>query len=242
MYFHTESNFLTKGSTQPPSPPSGSAFVAMAIASSSEVDLAFVNGHTLQPMALVPYGPSVFAVRNAYSNPLEGIVQAADGVRNPGEKLVLQLYEPGDLIVPPGPRAPYLTGGAINNAPTTAGTAQLLSRIPFSGREQCTVIIAANSNTDTFVIFRGVRYMVEGVTSVALYAEETAPDDAWAGAGAMPTTGIGTGLGMSRSWNLGGAGDAMLGVYDEIQVWAWNTVANNAIVWAAECFGERCQP
>jgi hypothetical protein len=243
MKFYIESNFLTKGSTQPPPPPDGGSFVAMAIASSSEVDLINAGGHVLAPMTLGPYVPNVLAVRQPYANALETVLAAADNVLHPGEKLVLQLYEPGDPLVAPGPRSPYITGGAINNAPTTANTAQLLSRIPFSGRAQCTVMIAANAITDTFVVFRGVRYANVGITGVQLYAEETTADDAWAGAGAMPTSQVlASGLGMSRSWNLGGAGDAMLGAYDEIQVYAWNSVAGNAIVWAAECFGERCQP
>lgn len=237
MKFHTENNFLTKGSTQPANSGAGDNFVAFAIAPSSEVDLVDVAGHRLSPETIVLAGPSVSAVREPYANPLEGIIAAADGVLFPGEKLVLQCYEPGDVLIPPGPRSPYITGGFVQNAPTTAATAALLCRIPFSSRKQLSLWIAADAGADTNVVFRGVRYAVTGVQSVALFAEETAQDDAWSGAAAMPTTAIGSGLGMSRSWNIGGEGSEVS--YDEIQVYAWNSVAANTIVFAAEAFGER---
>jgi len=240
MKFYADNDFLQKGSTQVPL--SGAKFVAIGIASSSEVDLVNVGGHILSPKGIVPFTghDPLLSVRGPYTNALEGVTTALDGVKNPGSKLCVQMYEEGDPLVPPGPRAPYVAFANVANMPATPATAALVFRIPFAGRSHAQIHVAGNVFADLSLVIRGVKYAGPPRSTITTpFFDEQAAVDLWNGAGASPTTAVlASGLGLSASWHVGGNAD-LEEDYDELQVYAWATAAMNTYTFQAEAWGER---
>lgn len=149
MQFVTCADFLERRQLTLPD----GKFVAVGIAASSEVDLVTINGHVLGPQALVPYGTTCEAVRGRRNEP---VAQLAGTI---GQKLVIQLYERCDVLVPPGPRAPIVVSSGVRVLSNTLAGQEPLLRVPFSGRKQCQFAIQFETTSGAYnARVRGVRY------------------------------------------------------------------------------------
>lgn len=148
MKIFRASQFLTKGFAQLDT----QGCVAVGIHPSSEVCLVDVAGMMLAVGGIVPLPPKVASIELlAVHWPLNGDqlfgadannFTPADGVTEGlGDKLVLQLYEKCDALVPPGPRVPLYKDVqvAAANIGLTAENAKLAMRVPFHGRAACAI-------------------------------------------------------------------------------------------------------
>lgn len=159
MKLFTFDQFLTRGSAQVPS----GKFVAAGIHCSSDVESCTIGGYKLGVKSIVPLSgesPRVDADRISLTL-TAGLFSTddaspADGVKSPGEKLVLQMYEPCDGFSPPGPRAPYFTRAALATLPATAAGAKKIARLPMSGRTRAALFWTGAAATCTINVL-GIR-------------------------------------------------------------------------------------
>jgi hypothetical protein len=241
MKLHVDDNFLTVGETSP-----AGRFHALGIHPSSEVDLAIVNGRQLSIGAIVPASPglTVSAVRNQPG----ALNVAGDGFEQCGQRLVLQLYEDSDALVPPGPRAPVLRRTQIlaANLSAVVATANMAFRLPFHGRRQATLRFRRTTNAqDLSVVVVGVNwgYRRDGQFTVgtfggAMLVENTT--ETWFNGGAAPAVAVGDLAGTLeyRVVHIGGGGDSQES-FDELGVFVFGAAGGGDVQIEGEAFGER---
>ena len=139
MKIFTEPQFLAKGSTQLPN---YEGMRGVGIHPSSEVDSCTVAGVKLGVKSIIPVGAGaeVRADKKKFNNTtypglaLQFDNAVMDNAPNAGDKLVLQIYEACDRMIPPGPRASYLTRTGQSVLPTTRVLAQAVAKLPTMGR------------------------------------------------------------------------------------------------------------
>jgi hypothetical protein len=212
--------------------------VACAIATSSDVDVCEVDGHNLGPGAIVPCTPGapIKAVRGWRTGTLTDTRLDA--------RLVLQLYDPCDVMVPPGPRAPVMRSAIVPAASigAAAGTAGLVLRLPCAGRDQVAVSIRrrVGSALELGWILRGVRYqsranlaaapIVGGLVDAASYIQEVT-GTLFDGGGAVPTSTAPDAQRLGAVTYIGGLGD-LAERLDEVEVWLYGAADSNLYVTA----------
>lgn len=175
MKLNVADNFLSRGSMNIPN----GAYKAVGIHCSSEVDAIEMGGIRVGARSVIPLGMSqnggqlVTSARKGLNGRYTGLTGGTemsnanqrDGVRAPGEKLVLQLYEECDDLNPPGPRVPYLTSVLLPTlsaaGATTAATAMLVSVLPMSNRLRAVLSFGANLNGASYGL-RGIRESAAG--------------------------------------------------------------------------------
>lgn len=171
MKIFTEPQFLAKGSTQLPN---YEGMRGVGIHPSSEVDSCTVAGVKLGVKAIVPVGAGaeVRADKRKFNNitfpglALQFDTSVADNAPNAGDKLVLQIYEACDRMIPPGPRAPYLSRASSSGLPGTKVLAAPMFKLPTSGRTRIALSWMA-LNIQAIVNVSGVRmtYGVQPLTN-----------------------------------------------------------------------------
>lgn len=239
MKFHTIDNFGFKLADVIPL---NGDFVAAGIAMSSEVDTCLIGQHRLAPLGLVPCSPgmAITAVRGYRTGSTTSL---GAGPPRIGGTLVLQLYERGDLLMPPGPRAPIVLSGRVASIGTLVTAPTLLARVPFMGRSSAVVCVSRvdADTTDANVIIRGVRYLTsaeragDATPDQGYIAEQTTT--LWGGAAAQPVSVITATDKTGLLTYVGGEGDFEES-YDELEVWAYGT-ATPGLNWQVEVTGER---
>lgn len=216
--------------------------IAAGIAPSSDVDLCEIGGHTLAPGGLVPCqdGTSVRALRGYRTGSTTSL---GAGPPRISSTLVLVIYEEGDVLVPPGPRAPRLLAARLGSIGATAPAATNVFRLNFMGRAQAAVYASRvdTDTTDATLIIRGVRYLTPTER-----ANDATPDQGyiteitktlWEGAAAQPTSVITATDKLKGAVYIGGQGDLQES-FDELEVWIYGT-ATPGVNLQAEVFGER---
>lgn len=218
-------------------------FVAAGIAASSDVDCCKVGSHRLGPMGLVP----CFA--GAQITPMRGYRTGSVAVLGGGpprvqSQLVLMLFERGDIIFQPGPRAPYIDQARLPAMGANAAAATLALRAPFFGRSSAVVCASrlGGDTTDATMVIRGVRYHaypVPGALTDQGFITETT-QALWEGNAAQPVSVLTTGtdklLGVA---NIGGEGDFEES-FDELEVWVYGAAGGTpGIHVQIEVTGER---
>lgn len=245
--------FLTRGSFELPA-----GVIAAAIHPSSEVDLCDVGGmHRLSVGGIVPLPQNQIVSVESVRNPLigdqlfgtePGNITIYDGEEEPGGKLVLQLYDKCDALMPPGGRVSYYKDIEIAEAdiPATEEAAQLAMRIPFHGRAQCTVGMWRSGGTqDLSIIVVGRSYGRKGARlsngsdftdqGGVVYEHGT---QTWWNGGAVPESSVEAGVYLWRVFHVGGLGDSAE-AYDELQLFVYGGAGGGIARITAEAFGER---
>jgi hypothetical protein len=224
--------------------PVESELVAVGIHPSSEVDLVDVGGRILSVGSVMPLTDGgrehINPVRRAPAQ-----LEVAGDQDDVGQLLVLQFYEPGDMLVAPGARAPVTRSKQIAAAsvPTTAATAALAFRLPFHGRRQACIRFARSTNAaDLSMIVVGLNWgdrRCTDVSSVVVQAREQAAEAWWNGTGAAPVRIAGTGATQLqyREVYVGGGGDTQE-AFDELAIYVFGGAGGTALV-EGEAFGER---
>jgi hypothetical protein len=191
MQLHSINNFLKAGTGALPN----GKWKAVAIHPSSEVDLLVVNGYTLSIGAIVPLtsggsGAQLLAVRS--SSTTTSLPAGGPTPLPPyGDKLVVQLYEECDALIPPGPRVPTLHHATMSDTilPVSPADPELALVVPMQGRSRCTLSFARSDSTvDLEVFILGIRLGAPG-SGLALPTETS--ETWWNGGGAAPTDAFG---------------------------------------------------
>lgn len=236
MKIVTEPKFLTTGSKQ-----LTGRYRALAIHPSSEVDLVDIDGVRLGVGGIVPFplsGANVLSVRNAPNE----IVAASGDHLDVGQKLVLQLYEDCDELVPPAPRHATFRSGIIAASALGAvvAAANLIVRLPFQGRAQAAIRFKRlTSPQDLSLVVLGVSYGTRSDAGTGANYVELPVETWWNGGGAAPTVTTGPlALQLQAAVvNLGGMGDEAEAL-DELQCWVYGPAGLGRAECTAVAFGE----
>lgn len=156
--------------------PDDEKVVALGIAPSSDIDTVLVNGRELGPKAIMPY------TRNATLAPVRGwrtgglTIARAKPVpdvfsnNEPGlaASLDLIVYECGDALVPPGPRAPQIVDTRVSGAEVqNAGNTLALRQICHGRRHGSIYVRRGNGASSAVTIsLRLVQYFAPDVCKV----------------------------------------------------------------------------
>lgn len=241
--------FLTPGQTEVTIPP---GYRAVAIHSTSQCDIADVNGFRLGVGSILPLTGGQASARAVRCPPPE--IDGDNGLAECSGHLSLALYEACDELVPPGPRVATYGRAVIADAAlaATLATAQPALRLPFQGRSQAAIRFKRTDGTvDLSMVVVGVMYgyrewftdaqLAGGTGEPEYYVSD--PVTWWDGGGAAPTIGAANPLNTEHAWravNLGGQGDA-IDPFDELAIYIFGAagVGNCVSLVSAEAFGER---
>lgn len=223
-------------------------YTAIAIHPSSEVDLVDVGGYRLGVGAIVPVSKSSPSKLQAVRVAPDELTGEGDPLlaRDVGQKLVVQLYEPCDQLIPPGPRLPVFRQRSFPAAGLggNTGDASLVLRVPMQGRSQMTLTFRRDTDVeDLTVVPVGILYgdRTQGIQQGTRFVPDAAVTW-WDGGGAAPTVGVSATYAAelaSRVVHYGGGGDSRE-AFDEIAIFAYGGVGGDVYI-AAEAFGERLQ-
>lgn len=261
MKFHTITDLGFNGGA---SLPDGN-FVAVGIAPSSALDTCMIGPHMLGPQAIVPFNTQVTAIRGYPIETNIGDEYDSTLLRPRSiDQLVLVLYERGDVLVPPGPRAPFfesstlVSGGGSSRSTfgTTVATAGCAFRVPFFGRKQAKIAIRRFDSAGGFVggvtlVVRGLTYLTKAQISACIYHQpnpignvNSIYEDAASVAipGDPATISAITSGGNRRLGEIvyvGGGGDNQEG-FDELEGWIYGAADPDSMVTCqVEVTGER---
>jgi hypothetical protein len=238
VQLHRVNKFLTNGRGSIPTGP----FVAVGIHPSSEVDLVDVAGHRLGVGAIVPCegGIEVKAVRNAPQ--LAGAAFTSEDFA--GQRLVLQLYEKCDQLIPPGPRLPVFREGfkaAADIGVDAANAGTPIVRLPFHGRTMATITFRRTTDAaDLTLLVVGFNHgEVGGNTGMIRITEQTTTT--WWNGAVPPAVTVHGGASLdtlqARTVYVGGLSDAAEG-FDELMLFVYGAAGGDARLFA-EAYGER---
>lgn len=248
-------------------------FTGIAIHPSSEVDLVLVDDHwILSPRSIVPLDlakthsltpirlPLTEDILTGSGNLLGPVLDSpnASGHALVGERLVVQLYEKCDPLVPPtAGRTPRYKDALLAAAsiPTTAATARLVLRVPMQGRRGCCIGMARVSdpvsNVDLSMIIAATKagrrsyglaveqngwvtpYNFANLTSIPV---STTTETWFGGSGTAPTLAYDATKPAFRTFTIGGFGDNAESV-DELRLYLYGAAGGDAVVFA-ESFGD----
>lgn len=222
---------------------------AFGIHSGSEVDVCRVGSNLLGVGQLVPAAGNATPVRGFRTGNLDTGTGGAEEGGPPeaiGQNLILVGYEHGDELVGPGCRAPAMVDGFIagDALGVDAGHANLLLRLPFSGRKEAAFYVRVDSDTTDLnhlnVLVRGVRYLSPMLcskfpNSPPFFDEVT--DTFVAAFGQVNVNAPGSEL-MGLTMYVTGSGD-LVEYYDELELWVWGDAQADNIIAMGEASGER---
>lgn len=217
--------------------------VAVGIHPSSEVDLVLVDGVLLGVGAIVPArrASTLQSVRIAPAD-----IISADDYATVGGKLVLQLYEKCDALIPPGPRLPWSRSVRIKDAAigVDAANATLAFRLPMWGRPAAMIFFTRLGAEDLTMVPVGARY---GIAQLGLNPDSNNTQGPLLVPGPATTFVSGTLVGVNATLagevastfaSVGGDGDAFE-YFDEIFVFVYGPAAGGDAIISAEVAGER---
>lgn len=206
-------------------------FVAVGIAASSEIDICLVGGHVLGPQTLVQFSTTVEAIRGLRT----GLLPSGVSAPPVGQRLVLQLYERCDVLIPPGPRSPLVVTSDFYVVPAALGVTNPILRVPFAGRKQCAFAVKRSAGTeatdDLSYLVRGVKYnaaafqkinrgvLVDGADQRCVFTETTTGT-----VGLTLSTADGASP-LNRVFYVGGAGDNQED-FDELELYVFGNAGN----------------
>lgn len=221
--------FLLKQTAQLPN----GEWRAVGIHASSEVDLVTVGGSVLSIGSLLPAKGSA---------PISAVRRSAGSFAPVGERLVLQLYEPCDELVPPAVRAPVCmkaeidaTGGGL---PALAASPAIAIRLPFQGRQHATIsFMRSDSALDMQCVVIGRRRPFYDNTGGDLLTQAT-PETWWNGGAAAPTDAFGNVC--ARTFHIGGVDNEEC--FDDLLICVRGAAGVDIVTVLAEAYGERIHP
>lgn len=236
MKLQTVEKFLSRGTSE-----TTRGFVAAGIHPSSEVDIVDIGGQRLGVGSLVPLvgdaAQELRAVRRRCNELAYGSMDVFEGQLPIGERLVLQLYEKCDpLIPPPSSRLPVWRKMAFsaNFLGPLAADMECFFRLPFQGRKMATISFERSDNVDFSVYVVGARRGFVDQSDTTHYTESTVVT--WFDGGAAPTHNF-DGNRIARVVHVGGFGDAAER-FDELQVCAYGNATAGIITITGEAYGE----
>lgn len=252
MKLYYPDRILDRGSEQLPA-----GFVGVAIHPSSDVDVVDVDGARLAPRSVVPIDPTTRATVKAVRRRID--VNAFPGAPGVGDsleitpdytpqKLVLQLYEKCDQLIPPGPRTPYYRDILIPSADLSAValTANLALVIPFWGRSTLQLSVKRTDTTQDLSFFivgrkHGNRDSASPkpiFSALASFGDEDGVlDESGVFTWGMPTFTLDPTLPRWRTVYFGGLGDAGE-CFDYLLVFCYGAAGGGDALLVAEAYGE----
>lgn len=190
-------------------------YIGWAIGPDSTVDLVRIDGVLLGPGRVLPCTarkPIVEAVRGVHTG-------GGMDVHQPCGRAQLIAYECGDVLVPPGPRPPFVLPSSVvvmAAAPTDPASRYIAASIPFSGRKMAMFCIRIdNPGALTYTAYvRGFKYQTRARALADIFRE---PHEAVVGTTVLATNfDAFTGIALSNVFYVGGTDSAEL--YDELQL------------------------